>query len=948
MFRWAILFIYWLSCTVAFAATVSEGRLDLAQQKLGSKSKLELKGDWRFYPRAFLEAQDFTGEWPSDRPFVLLPVPGPLAGAPGPDGQPMPDDIWGSFVLELRNIPAWVPELGLRLRGDTAYKVFLFEAGAPDKAQLVAQAGLPGSRPQESIPQVVEQLGRFKAPQGEGPFYLVVHLSGFFYVRPNLWITPTLGPIAVMERERDWIQLSEGIVLGMLMIMTLYNFSLYIHRREDSKSLWLAAFCALIMLRFASTSGLLTAFLFPRSHVDLYESIRKLEFASVGLSASCLLVFAIHTYGFSSWERYLKWNHIPVILLTAFIAVTDATLYPRILAVILLHSFIISLMVLGFVIVAMRRHREGSFLTFLGMLAVVLGGWHDFLIAFGKVRTPIFLMPYGMVALIFSQGQAIARLFAKAFRTADRLSRNLAEEVDRQTLDIRSMLDHIPQGVMNLVAPGVIDTGHSRHLQELLGLETIAGQGLDQVLLARSTLTRDDRERIQAALNSCLGEEALAFELNSAQLPAELQINLSDGRFKILQMTWNPVVDKAGTITKILITCHDVSEMRRYEAETEEQKKELSFIQELVDVSAEKFSIFYDTSVRMLDENLRLVNLNRNRNFEILKILFVNMHSIKGAARTLGFGQLTGWLHEVEQTYALLLKEPDQLWDQVKMAQDVTRTQEMLDYYRRVNEKKLGRVFEKSAMVPVDREFLVQHTQMLKRIENEPIHNGFNEALVEALAKFEELAFQDSHAILNDITTPAEKIARDLGKLPPHIVITGLHCGISYQGQQLLRKLMIHIIRNAMDHGIETAEERLKHGKAAEGTLSIGLTEVRNRLQITIHDDGRGLSLHKLERRALELGILSASHVTAVEQLAELMFYPGLSTADTLTEISGRGIGMDAVKGFVEEAGGSIRIVLEGAQGHADYCSFSLVISLPSTLYLRKSAAPATTISSAS
>jgi hypothetical protein len=931
------------------ASTVREGRLDFAQEKLGSKSKLELKGDWRFYPRVFLEAQDFSEEWPSDRPFVLVPVPGRLAGVPGPDGQPMPEDIWGSFVLELRNVPSWVPELGLRLRGDTANKVFLFEAGAPDKAQLVTQAGLPGPRPQESIPQVIEQLGRFKAPQGAGPYYLVVHLSGFFYVRPNLWITPTLGPLALMERERDWIQLSEGIVLGMLLIMTLYNFSLYIHRREDSKSLWLAGFCALIMLRFASTSGLFTAFLFPRSHVDLYESIRKLEFAAVGLSASCLLVFTVQTYGFASWGRHLKWNHIPILLLSAFIAVTDATVYPRLLPLILLHSFAISLITLGLVVVAMRRHREGSLLAFFGMLAVVLGGWHDFLIALGKVRTPIFLMPYGMVALIFSQSQAIARLFAVAFRTADRLSRNLAEEVDRQTLDIRSMLDHIPQGVMNLVAPGVIDKGYSRHLQKVLGLETIAGEGLEKVLLSRSTLSADARERIHATLNSCLGEEALAFELNSAQLPAELQINLPDGGCKILQMTWNPVVDKAGIISKILITCHDVTEMRRYEAETLEQKKELSFIQELVDVSAEKFSIFYDTSVHMLDENLRLVSLNRNRNFEILKILFVNMHSIKGAARTLGFGQLASWLHEVEQTYAMLLKDPDQVWDQMKLTQDVSRTQEMLDTYRRVNEQKLGRVLEKSAMVPVDREFLVQHTQMLKRIESEPIaNNGFGDALVEALAKFEELAFQDSHEVLTEITAPAEKIAKDLGKLPPQIVITGIHCGISYQGQQLLRKLMIHIIRNAMDHGIETAEERLKHGKAEEGTLSIVLTEVRNRLQITLSDDGRGLPLHKLERRALELGLLSASQVTTVEQLSEMIFYPGLSTADTLTEISGRGIGMDAVKGFVEEAGGSIRIVLDGAASRADYCPFSLVISLPSTLYLRKSATPATTISSAS
>jgi hypothetical protein len=603
---------------------------------------------------------------------------------------------------------------------------------------------------------------------------------------------------------------------------------------------------------------------------------------------------------------------------------------------------------MAMVIVAVRRRREGSFLALFGMLMVVAGGWHDALIGLGKIGTPIFLMPYGMVALIFSQGQVIAKLFSTAFRTADRLSRNLAEEVDRQTLEIRSMLDHIPQGVMKLVAPGVIDAGFSRHLQTVLSLDKIAGETLDHVLLSRSTLSADDRERIQAALNSCLGEEPLAFELNSAQLPAELRINLPAGGFKILQMTWNPVVDKAGIVTRILITCHDVTEMRRYEAEAQEQKLELSYIQELVDVSAEKFSIFYETSVRMLDENLRLVNLNRNRNFEILKILFVNMHTIKGAARTLGFSKLTAWLHDVEQVYAVLLKDPDLSWDQTKLAQDVARTRDMIEYYKRVNEQKLGRVIEKTSKVSVDREFLVQHTQMLKRIEMDAVGSGFDEALVDALAKFEELAFEDSHVVLKDISAPAQKIAKDLGKAPPHVIISGIHCGISYQAQQLLRKVLIHIIRNALDHGIETAEERQKHGKQAEGTLTMVLAELRNRLQITISDDGRGLSLHKLERRALEMGILSATHAATVEQLAELIFYPGLSTADTLTEVSGRGIGMDAVKSFIEEAGGSIRVVLENSQTRPDFCSFSLLISLPSTLYLRKSPKAAAPVSSAS
>jgi hypothetical protein len=91
----------WLLSSVASAATVRDGRLDLSQEKLGPKSKLELNGPWRFYPKVFLEAEDFAQEWPSDRPFVMVQVPGRLAGEPGPDGLPMPDHICDCVEIQL-------------------------------------------------------------------------------------------------------------------------------------------------------------------------------------------------------------------------------------------------------------------------------------------------------------------------------------------------------------------------------------------------------------------------------------------------------------------------------------------------------------------------------------------------------------------------------------------------------------------------------------------------------------------------------------------------------------------------------------------------------------------------------------------------------------------------------------------------------------------------------
>jgi two-component system chemotaxis sensor kinase CheA len=97
-------------------------------------------------------------------------------------------------------------------------------------------------------------------------------------------------------------------------------------------------------------------------------------------------------------------------------------------------------------------------------------------------------------------------------------------------------------------------------------------------------------------------------------------------------------------------------------------------------------------------------------------------------------------------------------------------------------------------------------------------------------------------------------------------------------------------------------------------------------------DDGRGLALKKLKEKAIAAGLLDASKAASASDIAELIFHSGMSTADSVTDISGRGVGMDAIRQFVEKAGGKIEIRLgQGAKDDADFVPFSLCIKLPAT-----------------
>ena len=127
---------------------------------------------------------------------------------------------------------------------------------------------------------------------------------------------------------------------------------------------------------------------------------------------------------------------------------------------------------------------------------------------------------------------------------------------------------------------------------------------------------------------------------------------------------------------------------------------------------------------------------------------------------------------------------------------------------------------------------------------------------------------------------------------------------------EMIRDPLTHIIRNAVDHGVETPAERLKGGKREIGILSVSARQSGNQILIDIHDDGRGIDGKKLVAKALDAGFMEkdeAAQLDHREQLA-LIFEAGLSTAKEVTSISGRGVGMDVVRSNIERIGGIVEV----------------------------------------
>lgn len=141
---------------------------------------------------------------------------------------------------------------------------------------------------------------------------------------------------------------------------------------------------------------------------------------------------------------------------------------------------------------------------------------------------------------------------------------------------------------------------------------------------------------------------------------------------------------------------------------------------------------------------------------------------------------------------------------------------------------------------------------------------------------------------------------------------------------------LMHIIRNAIDHGLESPEERRVAGKPEKGLIRLWASQKGNHVVIEVHDDGRGIDSERVRRKAIARGLVSADRELSREEIFELLFLPGFSTRDEVSDLSGRGVGMDVVKNNISQLSGMIELNSEVGKGA------SMVITLPITLAIIK------------
>ena len=227
-------------------------------------------------------------------------------------------------------------------------------------------------------------------------------------------------------------------------------------------------------------------------------------------------------------------------------------------------------------------------------------------------------------------------------------------------------------------------------------------------------------------------------------------------------------------------------------------------------------------------------------------------------------------------------------------------------------------------------ELVIAQAMLAQRLSNESITAIEEMGMLETLTRdIQESAMAIRAQPIGSVFSRVPRILRELA------ATTGKHVRLEVSGEgteldkTVIEKLgepLTHLIRNAVDHGIETAEERVAAGKPAEGTVSLSAEHRSGRIHIRIADDGKGIDQQRVLAKAIEKGIVAPDAQLSREEIDNLIFAPGFSTAQTVSNISGRGVGMDVVRQSVKELGGRITIESEHGKGTA------FIMTLPLTL----------------
>ncbi len=503
--------------------------------------------------------------------------------------------------------------------------------------------------------------------------------------------------------------------------------------------------------------------------------------------------------------------------------------------------------------------------------------------------------------------------------TVKKYTENLEELVAEKIQELKDILDNIEQGLFTVNLDGTVNPERALRTNTILGIRHASRSSLAELL-------RLDEDKARAMLEwvQLVKEKQAVWRWSKLiKLVPVRELEIGAGEtVRIVQINYQKMFNRQGEFAKIMVLAQDVTLARRIEAQMRDQNarhlSEVKAILGIVNHISEIPGFLEDADARisLIRRWLDPAHLKEDGGLHLAvhADLMRELHTLKGTAATFGFERLSQLSHQAEDNLRLSTKPeslPQGLSETRKTADAM---QVALDELKALVEKITGGVLEGMVSIPEAR--LSRLRRLCAAVEEKGGEKEEPAEWRELLELCRVLDFVPLSGMASKYAELMQRLSIRLGKgisfraVPEDLEMTPM---VLAQFDEPL----VHLLKNAADHGIEPQEERVRSGKPAEGSIVLGFSESLEEICVTVEDDGRGIDGDKLVAKAVGIGLKSseaAARLNEREKIA-LVLLPGLSTRGEITNISGRGVGMDVVAEWVRSRGGRIDIRSKPGEG---------------------------------
>jgi len=474
--------------------------------------------------------------------------------------------------------------------------------------------------------------------------------------------------------------------------------------------------------------------------------------------------------------------------------------------------------------------------------------------------------------------------------------REQRQEIQKMNTSIRSLMDNADQGFLSVNKHAIISSQYSQKCIDIFEHE-IADMNLLELL--SKYIDSDQKEVISSVITSVLSDHVQHDEkIYLSLMPKELIIGCKDICFDY------KIVDDASSRTLMLILT-DITSKKELERKMTEERSHLKMIVKAVSHRNDVVSSIESMKEYLSKTVYDLLQSGHSKKV-IISDIFRSVHTFKGDLGHLYWINASQHLHRLEDRIVEMTEKIDQLsLEEMKTVFESIHPDKMLEHDIDLITRILGKdFFTGSAQLHVPLESILKLENMINELLKPEERAVF-------LPEIHKLRCSNMKDIFCDIDETIQVLASRLEKGVKPINVTGDDIYIDRDLYNEFIRSLIHIFRNAIDHGIETPEERVASGKGELGMITCNLERLNEDwFRLSIKDDGKGIDAESILTKAIDKGILSTSTKYTLDEpsIYQLLFIDEFSTKDTVSIFSGRGVGLSSVKNELEKLGGSILI----------------------------------------